>query len=67
MDYANSVNEFFSLLRVYIEKVISFFSDEGFNQLLVYLFDCIPEEIRFILLLFVLFVVTVGFLRLFRE
>ena len=67
MDFANTISEFFNMLVIYIKKVISYFSDSSFSQLLKYLFDCIPEDIRFILFLFFLLVVLIGFLRLFKE
>jgi len=67
MDYASDVKNLFDLLIMYIEKIKGYFISNQFVQLLKYLFDCIPEEIRFIFLLSLLLFVLIGFIRLFRE
>lgn len=67
MDYVTYIENFFDMISVYIEKIKFFFSDSQFSKLLVYLFECIPEEMRIIFFIFILFLILVGFIKVFKE
>lgn len=67
MDYASNIESLFDLLLGYIEKIKALFIDNQFSQFITYLFNCIPEEIRFVFFLFILLFVLGGFIRNFKE
>ena len=60
MDLYGTIREFINMLISYIELLISYLEDANISELLNYLFLCIPEEVRAILIVLLLLMLILG-------
>lgn len=66
MDIYGAISDFFDMLKSYIELLKGYLEEAEISGLLNYLFLCIPEEIRGILILFLLFMLILGIRKAFK-
>lgn len=67
MNYVQGIQDFFDNITKYIQMLIDFLNIDDFRNLLVYLFNCIPEPIRAVGFTFILLLILVGFVKAFRD
>lgn len=67
MNYVQGIEDLFEYITKYIEILIDFLSLEDFKNLLIYLFNCIPEPIKAVFFLTLLLFIVVGFVKAFRH
>lgn len=67
MNYAEGIQDFFDSLTKYVQKLIEFLKVDEWMDFLEYLFLCIPEDIRIVLLFLFLAIMFVGFVKAFRH
>ena len=60
MDLYGAVRDFVDLVISYIELLIGYIEDAEISELLNYLFQCIPEEVRAILIVLLLLMLVLG-------
>lgn len=60
MDIYGIVRDFVDMIISYIELLIGYLEDASMSELLNYLFLCIPEEVRAILIVFLLLMLVLG-------
>jgi len=63
MNISGSINDFFNMLKSYIDLLIGYLDDSELIGLLNYLFLCIPEEIRGIFVFLLLIMLILGIRR----
>lgn len=60
MDLYGAIVDFIDLIISYIELLTNYLEDANILELLNYLFFCIPEEIRAILIVLLLLMLVLG-------
>lgn len=60
MDIVQSINDFFEMLESYIDLLIGYLDDSELIDMLLYLFRCIPDEIKGILIVVLVFILLLG-------
>lgn len=60
MDIYGAIRDFVDMIISYIELLIGYLEDASISELLNYLFFCIPEEIRAILIVLLLLMLVLG-------
>lgn len=60
MDIYGIVRDFVDMIISYIELIIGYLEDASISELLNYLFLCIPEEVRAILIVLLLLMLFLG-------
>lgn len=60
MDITNSINDFFEMLKSYIDLLKGYLEESEIVGLLNYLFLCIPEEVRAIFIVLLLLMLILG-------
>lgn len=67
INYVEVIENFFDYVEKYIRLLIDFLTKGELDDLLVYLYQCIPESVRAVILMIVLLFMIVGFVRAFRK
>lgn len=67
MNYVQVIQDLFDYLTKYIEMVIDFLNIDELRDLLVYLYNCIPEPVRAVIFLVILLFCLAGFIKAFRN
>lgn len=60
MEIVNFIDDFFDMLISYLDLLKSYLKDDQFTDMLMYLYRCIPEEIKGILVVFLLLFLLIG-------
>lgn len=63
MDIYGSINDFFEMLKSYVELLIGYLDNSELFGLLNYLYICIPEEVRAIFIVLLLLMLVLGVRR----
>ena len=67
MKYSESIEDFFDLIIGYINVVVDFFTNSDLSELFLYLWRCIPEVVRIIIIITILLFVFIGFFKAFKS
>lgn len=67
MNYVEGIQDFFDSLTGIVQRLIEFLKVDELKDLLLYLYLCIPEDIKLVLLFLFLVVLLVGFVKVFRH
>ena len=67
MNYVQGIEDLFDYITKYIDILINFLNLDDFRDLLIYLYNCIPEPIKAVFLLTLLLFILVGFVKAFRH
>ena len=67
MDYVEAIESFFDYIIRYVQSLIDFLTAGELDDLLVYLYQCIPEPVRIVIFVIVLLFMLVGFVKAFRK
>lgn len=67
MNYVQGIEDLFDYITKYIEMLIGFLNLDELRDLLIYLYNCIPEPIRAVFLLTLLLFIVAGFVKAFRH
>ncbi len=67
MNYVQGIEDLFDYITKYIEMLVDFLNVDEFRDLLIYLYNCIPEPVRAVMLLVILLFVITGFVKAFRH
>ncbi len=62
---SESIENFFDNIIAYIQIIVDFIKNDDFTELLLYLWWCLPELIRVILIVFILLTILMGFMNAF--
>lgn len=60
MDLYSTIVDFFEMINSYIKLLTDYLEDANISELLNYLFLCIPEEVRAILIVLLLLMLILG-------
>ncbi len=66
MDIYGTVRDFFEMIESYIDLLERYLKEANLKELLQYLFICIPEEIRAIIIVFLLIMLILGLKKIFK-
>ena len=67
MNYVQGIEDLFDFITKYIEMLIEFLNLDELRDLLLYLYNCIPEPIQAVFLLTLLLFIIAGFVKAFRH
>ena len=67
MNYVQGIEDLFDYITKYIDILINFLNLDDFRDLLIYLYNCIPELIKAVFMLALLLFILVGFVKAFRH
>ena len=67
MNYVQVIEDLFDFITKYIEMLIEFLNLDELRDLLLYLYNCIPEPIQAVFLLTLLLFIIAGFVKAFRH
>lgn len=67
MNFVDSIKDFFSMILFYITYFIEYFKKDELHDLIQYLYNCIPVEIRSLFIIIPLFLLFTGFFKAFRH
>lgn len=62
---SESIENFFDNIIAYIQIIVDFIKNDDFTELLLYLWWCLPELIRVILIVSILLTILMGFMNAF--
>ncbi len=67
MNYVETVENFFTLVKSYIESLLAYLKDDELINLLGYLFNCFPRPVQVIFFLLLLFLLLIMLFRIFDS
>jgi len=65
MNYVQGIEDLFDYLNNYIKMITDFLRIDDFQNLLIYLYNCIPEPVRAVIFLVILLFIVAGFVKAF--
>ncbi len=67
MNYVETVENFFTLVKSYIESLLVYLKDDELINLLGYLFNCFPRPVQVVFFLLLLFLLLIVLFRIFDS
>ena len=67
MNYVETVENFFTLVKSYIESLLCYLTDDELINLLGYLFNCFPRPVQVVFFLLLLFLLLLVLFRIFNN
>ncbi len=67
MNYVETIENFFTLVKSYIESLLDYLKDDELVNLLGYLFNCFPRPVQVVFFLLLLFLLLLVLFRIFNN